>query len=103
VGALKYWSKGRENGGLAMTHQLGDLPTAPREEYAWQADILSVAMRIAIPPEDWGSRGAIQYSTDIAEALAYLHVDVARMPTFDQDFIEARKASLSKLDGPQSS
>jgi hypothetical protein len=85
-----------------MDHKLGDLPTASRESYAWQADVLSVAMRIAIPTEDWGSRGAITYATDIAEALAYLHAEVTPGTSFDQDFIEARKASLVKLDGAQS-
>lgn len=85
-----------------MTHALGELPTAPRETYEWAAEVLSVAMRIAIPTEDWGSRGAIQYANEIAEALAYLHVDIQRMPAFQQGFIEDRKRSLEQLDRPQS-
>lgn len=85
-----------------MTHDLGELPTAPRESYEHNADLLATAMRIAIPTEDWGSRGAIQYALDIIEALAYLHVTLAPMPKFRQEFIEARKASLDALDGPQS-
>jgi hypothetical protein len=61
--------------------------------------MLTTAMRIAIPPADWGSRGAIQYAADIAEALAYLHVTVTPMPKFNQDYVEVRKRDLDILDG----
>lgn len=84
-----------------MTHKLGEIPTPPPDEYAADAEILRVAMQLAIPTEDWGSRGAVQYAAEIAEFLAYMHVELTRLPTFDPDFIEARKASLLRMDGPQ--
>lgn len=83
-----------------MTYRPGDLPTAPRESYEADTDILTTAMRLAIPTEDWGSRAAIQYAIDITEALAFLHVKLEPLPTFDPDFIVAQKASLDRLDKP---
>jgi len=85
-----------------MGHELGDLPTAPLSSYDWDTEVLALAIQIAIPPTDWGSRGAISYAREIAEALAYLQVDLTKMRNFNQDFIEARKLSLVRIDSVKS-
>lgn len=51
-------------------------------------------MRSAIPVEDKGSRGAVQYAEEIAEFLAYYHIDLVPFDVepFDlADFVAAHK------------
>ena len=84
-----------------MTHELGELPTAPRESYKERADWLATAMRHAIPPEDVASRGAIMYALDIVEMLAYYHIDLVPFevtPEDLRDFIAAQKHWMDTTD-----
>lgn len=79
---------------VELTHQRGELPTAPREAYVEMSEILAVAMRLAIPQTDWGSRGAIYYAVDIAEMLALLHVQMTPGPNFSSLYVDEARTAL---------
>lgn len=82
-----------------MAYEERKFPTAPRKIYETDAELLETAMRISIPPGDWGSRGAIQYAVDIVEALAYIDVKLVTTAKFDADFVASRRADLDIADG----
>ena len=80
-----------------MTSQ-NDLPTMPESELEWPTQTIRSILKMAIPPADMGSRGAIQYAHEIAEFLYLYGIEIRPGPRFNRSDFEAGIRTIDAHD-----